>query len=304
MSNQERIRTLEQQIVLLERRLDRLAVRETTSMPYRQVRLARAIANGMTYPSTGNQFYVEFLDGSFPAGTGSQTATYTQRGEVALCHNTGNKLPDENSIVQVFFWSGKWWCEFAQGTENGGGSVSLVSAAFDVDGASAGTNQQTMTKGGGRIVWAFEASELKGGGGGVSWVAADNAFELDTGDWQIFMGSAMDIGDMVSGYSADASTTITGTSNGPPVAEVNVRLEWYDPDGLSWESLDDSGWRQHVEVGEYDGDGASMYRYTNDDSESRSIKLRITSAINGTGTEIPHSVRIYNKKWHIMRLST
>jgi len=119
-SDGERIHALERDLDQMRFAIDRLSVRETTSMPHKQVRLARTSAGPGIYPSSGDTFYIDFLDGQYTKAAGSQSPVYIDRHGTAfeLCHNMARTLPPENTLLHVWEWDGYWWTEY-RGPEEG-----------------------------------------------------------------------------------------------------------------------------------------------------------------------------------------
>jgi len=262
------------------------------------------IVKAITVPASGLTFQGEFHDGSFTQASG-QTPSFSTRGRTEWIGCLGS-LPTLNSYVRVFNWRGRWWYDGQTGTPPDPGSLTLVSAGFDTEG-SGSTNNQTMDRKAtgddtAWITWQFDSSLLKGGGGGITWDAANYAFNLDVGEWYLWLGARTDVGDITTGVAADISTKMPTTTNGPPIVPILIRFEEYDPDTTTWESLDDSSWTAVAEVGSYDGMYTSLYRYENANESSR--KVRVRSRINGNNTATAVTARMYHKKWHCWRIGT
>lgn len=182
-SDGERLYVLEQEMRRLQASVDQLSVRNVTSMPYKQTRLARAVAGPTAYPPTGDTFYIAFLDGTFPESSGDQTPSYTLRHSgtaFALAHNLSGSLPTENSEILVHEWNGQWWYE--SGTGGGGAPPTELlnwqrwsTANYWQFGNSASTlNQPDVFLGDGALapVWADNASNQ-------SETQSSGIFELD-----------------------------------------------------------------------------------------------------------------------------
>lgn len=306
-SSKQRIELLERQMEALTRKLDQgfdrsMALNE-------QPRLAKTYNPG-SYPSDpANVYPIMFLNGTFTETAGNQTPTYTNRSSTSK--RVGFGLTDEyieaGTVVACWRQNNRWWILPTATTESeGGGSYTLISAGFDVEGTGS-TNNQSMDKKAvsddtAWITWQFDSALLKGGGGGITWDAANYAFNLDVGEWYLWLGSVTDIGDITTGVAADISTKMPTTTNGPPIVAILNRVEEYDPDTTTWESLDDSSWTAVAEVGGYTGMFTTLYRYENANESSR--KVRIRSRISGNSTEMAVTARMYHKKWHCWRIGT
>lgn len=108
---------LEREVQDLRRSLDRMTVRNPSTAPVKNSRLARTVNGGTSYPSSGNTFYIEFLDGSYTKSPGNQTPTLAARQSVnfAVCQNLASTLPSEGTKLHVFEWRGYWWTYWAEG---------------------------------------------------------------------------------------------------------------------------------------------------------------------------------------------
>jgi hypothetical protein len=108
--NVERIAQLERRLKELSSIVDAMAQQSRgTSSP--ATRLARAVAGGSTYPTQGQTFRAELLDGTFALSTGPAIMpSYTLRHpETIVVCNTVCCVPPENTVVLVSYWKGRWW---------------------------------------------------------------------------------------------------------------------------------------------------------------------------------------------------
>jgi hypothetical protein len=104
-----------QRIAQLERRLKELAAtvdlllqgaRNGSSPP---VRIAKTVAEGGPYPTTGQTFHVEFLNGTFTLALNA-TPSYTKRvPQRVVCCNIVGTLPPVNKEILVYYWKQRWW---------------------------------------------------------------------------------------------------------------------------------------------------------------------------------------------------
>ncbi len=107
----ERLAQLEREMGSIRATLDRIRAREVGPHPSPFTRLARAVAGGSAYPTGGNVFRIEFLDGSYSKSTGTQNASYAVRNanNLEFCRCTSGTVPTENAVIEVFWWSDRWW---------------------------------------------------------------------------------------------------------------------------------------------------------------------------------------------------
>ncbi len=111
LHDSERLGTLEREFGQLNANLERLLARQPGTHASYQSRPAKAVAGGSTYPTGGNTFYVEFQDGTFTKTPGTQSPTYQGRNATNLevAHCLSGTVPTENSLIEVFWWSDRWW---------------------------------------------------------------------------------------------------------------------------------------------------------------------------------------------------
>ena len=108
-----RVEMLEDSIARLQRHA---SVFETnpTSVPSAGVKIARTVAGPETYPTGGNTFYIQFMDGSFTRALGQTSALYEQRSaSTFMCYNISEELPPEDTEIAVFGRNGYWWTYWA-----------------------------------------------------------------------------------------------------------------------------------------------------------------------------------------------
>jgi len=186
MSDRERLLELERQVAQMQVALDRLAVNETTSMPYRQTRLGVTTKGPLgSYPSTGSTFYVDFKDGTYSVGSGP---TFVDRGTQAMCCNMLGTLPDEGETVECFEWDGKWWTKY--NTITGGGGGSLQCAVLNWSDTLTNPNQ-VIAPGGTAEVIVWDASNEQSSGTGMTFSAANNSMTYDPGTYLIIAECAI-----------------------------------------------------------------------------------------------------------------
>ena len=119
MPSDQFIREIRDEIADLKRQVDHLIARPALGARDFQVRLAKTVQdpNTSTYPSSGNTFWVVFLDGFYYKDDGQQTPTYLQRqpddAALALTHNVGpTPYIPEGTEIEVWFQNGQWWANY------------------------------------------------------------------------------------------------------------------------------------------------------------------------------------------------
>ena len=112
-----RIELLEDTIARLQRHTP-TSETNPTSMPSAGVKIARTVAGPETYPTDGNTFYIQFMDGSFEPALGETSALYQQRSaNTYMCYNISEELVPENTEIAVFNRNGYWWTYWASAPE-------------------------------------------------------------------------------------------------------------------------------------------------------------------------------------------
>lgn len=97
----------------LQQRADQAAEREARVGLPRQPRLARTCreeAGVDDYPSSGDTFWIQFLDSTFTETEGDQTPTHTERQAdgAVVAHSLGGYLA-EDTVVFAARDNGRWW---------------------------------------------------------------------------------------------------------------------------------------------------------------------------------------------------
>lgn len=119
-----RIAELEARVAELDRLLQR-AGRPMRRTQARDVRLARTIKDPVsgTYPTTGETFWIEFLDSYFTATAGSSPATHATRKTNVVAHNLRGAFLPEGTVVEAMWQrglaggdKGQWWIDLIGGT--------------------------------------------------------------------------------------------------------------------------------------------------------------------------------------------
>ena len=118
MSDMDRLIFIENRLNFIEQEL--LQRDRSASMSDAECRLVRSIAEpAQSYPTEGNTFYAEFIDGSFPYAVGTQIPGFLSRGTNAYVHNLRNVMPPQNTVMIAFHWKEYWWVEYDTGGTSG-----------------------------------------------------------------------------------------------------------------------------------------------------------------------------------------
>lgn len=115
----------------------RLATRFAASERHRNIRLAKTVEADSQYPSSGNTFWIRFLDGAFnPLAAGSSTLTLVERTAEGDTDDAADVLAREinglyvpKGILVFAMWQrgisgdpssyGEWWIQAIAGTVGG-----------------------------------------------------------------------------------------------------------------------------------------------------------------------------------------
>lgn len=113
-----------ERLVALEREVRRLSV-EAARGPAREAMLSGKLqlrpARVTNTPTAGdNVFSIIFLDGTYTETAGTRTLTWTDRqtASAAVCANVrSGQTPASGTKLMVWRWSGRWWTDWAEGSE-------------------------------------------------------------------------------------------------------------------------------------------------------------------------------------------
>ena len=116
VSHARRIETLYDRVADLERQLESLSQVTAAPAAPRDIWLGRTTANGQTYPTSGNTFFVELIRGDYDVSAGSQDVTEYRRGTVVCARTWPSAYVPEGQPVVVMRLRGKdgpgeWWIE-------------------------------------------------------------------------------------------------------------------------------------------------------------------------------------------------
>ena len=92
----------------------------STSAPYSNYRLAKAVAGDSAYPTTGRTFYIDMLDGEYSRALGATSGTFNNRHSSSgkfMCFNLNNVLPPEGEFLLVFEHHGYWYTQWGIGQQ-------------------------------------------------------------------------------------------------------------------------------------------------------------------------------------------
>ncbi len=116
-STRRRLSDLEANVAALQRQLDARITRPPVLGFPRDRWLGRTVANGQTYPTSGDTFFVELLSAAFsPETPGASTVTERERGTVVLARTWPEKYLAECTDVIVdrikgVGTGGSWWVQ-------------------------------------------------------------------------------------------------------------------------------------------------------------------------------------------------
>ena len=113
-----------ERLVAIEREVRRLSV-EAARGPAREAMLTGKLqlrpARVTNSPTAGdNVFSIIFLDGTYTETAGTRTLTWTDRqtASAAVCANVrSGQTPASGTKLMVWRWSGRWWTDWAEGSE-------------------------------------------------------------------------------------------------------------------------------------------------------------------------------------------
>ena len=116
VSTARRLQTLYDRVADLERQLEGLSQVSAAPAAPRDVWLARTVANGQTYPTSGNTFFVELIRADFSTSAGDTEVTEYRRGTIVAARTWPDAYVPEDSQVVVMRIRGKqgpgeWWIE-------------------------------------------------------------------------------------------------------------------------------------------------------------------------------------------------
>ena len=116
LSHARRIATLFDRVADLERQIEALSQVTAAPAAPRDIWLGRTTANGQTYPTSGNTFFVELIRGDFDLAAGDQAVTEYPRSTI-VCARTwpAAYVPEDQQVVVMRMRGkqgpGEWWIE-------------------------------------------------------------------------------------------------------------------------------------------------------------------------------------------------
>lgn len=131
-----RIARLEREVQQMRQTLQQLS-QSARPHPGKTFRIAKTTDGGGSYPTTGQQFQIEFLNIDFPDVVGNQVGTETVRAnENPVCRNLFDSLPPVGTVLIAFEWRNKWFTHWCCGSSSAPSGELYIEAAIVVRSTS------------------------------------------------------------------------------------------------------------------------------------------------------------------------